>query len=132
MELQVSILLDTTSRSVEQRKYLSLFCEALTESAIKLESGEILSHEQVVAELNRDFLSYSLGVGLDGGSRFKCGSYSHILAFNAQVKIGNTTWAGNVEIHQKSSEWNKHRHTTDSAYNNVVLHVVYEHDEEVL
>ena len=39
--------------------------------------------------------------------------------FNAQVKIGNTTWAGNVEIHQKSSEWNKHQHTTDSAYNNV-------------
>jgi hypothetical protein len=51
--------------------------------------------------------------------------------FNAQVKIGNTTWAGNVEIHQKSSEWNKHQHTTDSAYNNVVLHVVFEHDEEV-
>jgi len=51
--------------------------------------------------------------------------------FNAQIKIGNTTWAGNVEIHQKSSEWNKHQHTTDSAYNNVVLHVVYEHDEEV-
>jgi len=51
--------------------------------------------------------------------------------FNAQVKIGTTTWAGNVEIHQKSSDWNKHQHTTDSAYNNVVLHVVYEHDEEV-
>jgi len=51
--------------------------------------------------------------------------------FNAQVKIGTTTWAGNVEIHQKSSEWNKHQHTIDSAYNNVVLHVVYEHDEEV-
>jgi len=51
--------------------------------------------------------------------------------FNAQVKIGTTTWAGNVEIHQKSSEWNKHHHTTDSSYNNVVLHVVFEHDEEV-
>ena len=51
--------------------------------------------------------------------------------FNAQVKIGTTTWAGNVEIHQKSSEWNKHQHTEDSAYNNVVLHVVYEHDQEV-
>ena len=51
--------------------------------------------------------------------------------FNAQVKIGTTTWAGNVEIHQKSSEWNKHHHATDSAYGNVILHVVYEHDEEV-
>lgn len=51
--------------------------------------------------------------------------------FNAQLKIGETTWAGNVEIHLKSSDWNKHKHTSDAAYNNVVLHVVHEHDEEV-
>ena len=51
--------------------------------------------------------------------------------FNAQVKIGETLWAGNVEIHLKSSEWNRHSHTADASYNNVVLHVVYEHDEEV-
>ncbi len=51
--------------------------------------------------------------------------------FNAQVRIGNTTWAGNVEIHLKSSDWNKHHHGKDAAYNNVVLHVVYEHDAMV-
>ena len=51
--------------------------------------------------------------------------------FNAQVKIGNTTWAGNVEIHLKSSAWNSHRHSLDESYNNVILHVVYEHDKEI-
>ena len=51
--------------------------------------------------------------------------------FNAQLKIGNTIWAGNVEIHLKSSDWNAHNHQKDSAYNNVILHVVFEHNGEV-
>lgn len=51
--------------------------------------------------------------------------------FNAQVKIGSTTWAGNVEIHLRSSDWNRHQHANDAAYNNVVLHVVHEHDQEI-
>ncbi|CAG7825781.1 unnamed protein product [Allacma fusca] len=83
----LSVLIDTSSLPVDQRKYLSLFCEALTESAVKLDNGEIISHEKVVAELNRDFLSYGCGIGIDGGSRFKCGSYSHIISFNAQFEI---------------------------------------------
>ena len=41
--------------------------------------------------------------------------------FNAQLKIGNTLWAGNVEIHIKSSDWDAHQHQTDAAYNNVIL-----------
>ena len=49
----------------------------------------------------------------------------------AQVKIGNQLWAGNVEIHVKSSDWYVHHHETDANYNNVVLHVVWEHDVEV-
>lgn len=43
--------------------------------------------------------------------------------FNAKIKIGETIWAGNVEIHIASSDWNKHHHTQDAAYNNVILNV---------
>lgn len=44
--------------------------------------------------------------------------------FNARVKIDGTLWVGNVEIHQKSSDWYTHNHHLDSAYNNVILHLV--------
>jgi hypothetical protein len=52
--------------------------------------------------------------------------------FNAKVRIGGTLWVGNVELHQRSSEWYQHRHDRDEAYNNVVLHVVEEADSDVL
>jgi hypothetical protein len=51
--------------------------------------------------------------------------------FNAKIKIGNKLWAGNVEIHTRSSEWTKHKHTNDKAYDSVILHVVKEIDEAV-
>lgn len=51
--------------------------------------------------------------------------------FNSQLTIGNQKWAGNVEIHLKSSDWYIHNHETDIAYDNVILHVVWEHDTEV-
>ena len=49
----------------------------------------------------------------------------------ARIKIANQLWAGNVEIHTKSSEWYTHRHQNDSAYNSVILHVVWSEDKEV-
>ncbi len=51
--------------------------------------------------------------------------------FNAQIKINNTIWAGNIEIHLKSSDWDTHVHQNNSAYNNVILHVVLNHDKEI-
>ncbi len=51
--------------------------------------------------------------------------------FNAQLKIGDQFWAGNVEIHIKSSDWFVHNHEQDASYDNVILHVVWEHDTEV-
>lgn len=44
--------------------------------------------------------------------------------FNARVKIGETLWAGNVEVHVHSDDWKKHRHQHDKAYDNIILHVV--------
>jgi len=51
--------------------------------------------------------------------------------FDARVRVGDTLWAGNLEVHVKSSDWNLHRHTNDRAYDNVVLHVVYQCDTPV-
>ena len=50
---------------------------------------------------------------------------------NTLIQIADTLWAGNVEMHLKSSDWNKHRHDKDPAYENVILHVVYEEDQVI-
>ncbi|WP_294824367.1 DUF2851 family protein [uncultured Flavobacterium sp.] len=52
--------------------------------------------------------------------------------FNAQLVIGGQKWAGNVEIHIRSSDWYLHSHENDPNYDNVVLHVVWDHDTEVM
>ena len=52
--------------------------------------------------------------------------------FNAKIKIGDTLWAGNVEIHERASDWTTHRHNRDKAYDSLILHVVSQDDAEVL
>src|SRR5437867_8826346 len=48
----------------------------------------------------------------------------------AKIKIGTTTWAGNIELHFKTSDWKKHDHHKDENYKNVILHVVWENEAE--
>ena len=51
--------------------------------------------------------------------------------FDAKIKISNTIWAGNIELHIKSSDWNLHNHAADKNYKNIILHVVWQHDKEI-
>jgi hypothetical protein len=51
--------------------------------------------------------------------------------FNAKVKIDGTLWVGNIEIHDKASDWYLHGHDKDERYNNVILHVCNCVDTEV-
>lgn len=50
---------------------------------------------------------------------------------NALIELETIKWAGNIEVHVKSSDWYAHQHQNDKNYSNVILHVVYEHDVDV-
>ena len=61
----------------------------------------------------------------------KPGIHNHLSGpdfHEALIQIGDTKWAGSVEIHLSSSDWYHHNHEEDSAYHNVILHVVFDHD----
>lgn len=51
---------------------------------------------------------------------------------NAKIKIDNTIWVGNIEIHVNASDWYKHTHHHDEKYKNIILHVVYCNDKDVM
>lgn len=91
--------------------------------------------------MNEDFLHFTWKFRLQGQNfhtttgedlyLLKPGEHNHDSGpdfMNAQVKIGDTLWAGNVEIHIRASDWTRHRHQYDEAYDNIILHVVYEDD----
>lgn len=62
------------------------------------------------------------------------GTHNHLAGpdfFNAKINIDGQLWAGNIEIHIKTSDWYAHNHERDSNYNNVILHVVWEDDGTV-
>lgn len=52
--------------------------------------------------------------------------------FNAKIQIGEEVWAGNVEIHQRTSDWVRHNHHKNKAYDNVILHVVAHDDDSTI
>ena len=81
----------------------------LTDKYLKTEEGEAL---EVVTTGYRN---------TDSGPDF----------LEARIQIGDKLWAGHVEIHVKSSDWNRHGHQTDKAYKNVILQVVYDNDAKV-
>ena len=51
--------------------------------------------------------------------------------FNSKIKVGNKTWAGNIEIHKSSLDWKKHMHHIDPVYNSIILHVVEKIDCDI-
>ena len=51
--------------------------------------------------------------------------------FNAKVKLNGILWIGNVEIHERSSDWLKHGHHTDATYDSVILHITSDADIDV-
>lgn len=62
------------------------------------------------------------------------GTHNHLSGpdfFNARIEIAGQLWAGNVEMHRKSSDWYLHNHGEDNRYQNVILHVVWEDDIHV-
>jgi len=63
-----------------------------------------------------------------------CGNYLQRTGpdfFNAQIVLGNQKWAGNIEIHIKSSDWYVHHHEKDENYDSIILHVVWENDAPI-
>ena len=51
--------------------------------------------------------------------------------FNAKLKLDGVLWIGNIEIHERSSDWFKHGHHADAGYNSVILHIASEIDMEI-
>ncbi len=82
---------------------------------------QLVKHNQETAD-GEKIKIISPGVrNLDSGPDF----------FNAMIEIGDTRWAGNVEIHVNSSDWFKHNHQNNPAYNNIILHVIFNDDKPV-
>lgn len=79
------LLMDSASLTPELRPYLPLLIEAFMELPIN-EDGKIISYEDVVAELERDTVSSSSAIGVSGGSRFVCGSYSSTAYLSIQCE----------------------------------------------
>lgn len=94
--------------------------------------------------MNEEFLSFIWKYGLyEYGNFYSEGEKIEIIHpgdhnrdsgpdfFNAKIKIGDTIWVGNAEIHVKASDWNRHNHDQNSAFDNVILHITYNNDIQI-
>lgn len=84
-------------------------------------SIEFLPHELIPTHTVPEIVDVGR-LNVDAGPDFFC----------VQIRIGNILWVGNAEIHVKLSDWTRHKHHQDAAYNNVVLHVVLMEDASAL
>ncbi|MFT6053786.1 MAG: hypothetical protein ACJAS3_001386 [Roseivirga sp.] len=65
----------------------------------------------------------------------KTGSHNHLAGPDfkeAHIEIGGMEWFGSVEVHVMASEWYAHKHHDDANYENVILHVVWDNDKQIL
>jgi len=94
--------------------------------------------------MNEEFLSFIWKYRLyDAGSLYLDGEKIEIIQpgelntnsgldfFNTKIKIGDTIWVGNAEVHSKASDWNRHNHDQNAAFDNVILHVTEQNDMPV-
>jgi len=93
---------------------------------------DFLHYVWKLKKFNHSELSCTIGKNI---SIVDYGSHNHDSGpdfFNARITIDSVTWVGNVEMHILSSDWTKHGHSSDTAYENVILHVVFEEDVPIL
>lgn len=87
----LTTVMDTSELSLEEKKYLVLFAEAILESPYVDNSGNFFPYEQMVSGLNQDVLSYETFFGVDWdskiGTRFSCGNYSHLFCIRFQLEM---------------------------------------------
>ncbi|OWF39921.1 uncharacterized protein C05D11.1-like [Mizuhopecten yessoensis] len=83
--VQINALLDSSSVPRDLRLYLPLMCQVLFESPI-LRDGELISHEEIVKQLEADMLSYGGGLGVTGGGNFSCGAYPQVVDLQLQLE----------------------------------------------
>ena len=81
--------------------------------------------------INTDNLILTNGEKLEIISFGEYNKYAGPDFVSARLIIGKQQWAGNVEIHTRSSLWYAHGHEKDPAYGNIILHIVWEHDIEI-
>ncbi|KAL2732287.1 uncharacterized protein V1477_014528 [Vespula maculifrons] len=84
--IYISVIMDTSSITKEQRLYLPLLLEAFMESPVK-GNGQLIPYQEVIATLEADTIETSTSIGIDRFIRFSCGPYSHSANLTIQLEL---------------------------------------------